>query len=118
MSGCLQAIVEQGPNLPPQLPLLVVCRGHVDEQLVLQQHVDVSGLQATPAALRLACDLVVLRRQVIQHRALVSPPWLQLDREANKVTGETCDLNLEAGDEGGSVTSLGCLSLTFERLSA
>lgn len=115
MSGCLQAIVEQGPNLPPQLPLLVVCRGHVDEQLVLQQHVDVSGLQATPAALRLARDLVVLRRQVIQHRALVSPPWLQLDREANKVTGETCDLNLEEGDKGGNVTSLGCLSLTFER---
>lgn len=104
MSGCLQAIVEQGPDLPPQLPLLVVCRGHVDEQLVLQQHVDVPGLQAAPAALRLACTLVVLWRQVIQHRALVPPPWLQLDSEANKVTGETCDLNLEEGDEEGNVT--------------
>lgn len=103
MSGCLQAVVEQGPNLPPQFPLLVVCRGHVDEQLALQQHVDVSSLQTTPAALRLACDLVVLRRQVIQHRALVSPPRLQLNSEANKVTGETCDLNLEEGDEGEKV---------------
>ena len=79
MSGCLQAAVEQGPNLPPELPLLAVCRGHIDEQFVLQQHVDVSGLQTSPAALRLACGLVVLWRQVIQHSSLVSPPWLQLD---------------------------------------
>lgn len=124
ISGCLQAAVEQGLNLPPQLPLLVVCRGHIDEQLVLQQHVDVSSLQTTPAALRPACGLVVLRRQVIQHRALVSPPRLQLNSEAEEVTGETCDLNLEEGDEGDMVIvpppfkncvllivpSLGCLS--------
>lgn len=98
MSGCLQAVVEQGLNLPPQLPLLAVCRGHVDEQLILQQHVDVSSLQTAPAALRLARGLVVLRRQVIQHGALVSPPRLQLNSEANEVTGETCDLNLEGAE--------------------
>lgn len=100
MSGCLQAVVEERPNLPPQLPLLVVCRGHVDEQLVLQQHVDVPSLQTAPAALRLARGLVVARRQVIQHRALVSPPRLQLDCEANKVTGEARHLDLQEGDSG------------------
>lgn len=98
MSGCLQAVVKERPDLPPQLPLLVVCCGHIDEQLVLQQHVDVSSLQTTPTALRLARDLVVPRRQVIQHRPLVSPPRLQLNSEANKVTGEARHLNLQEGD--------------------
>lgn len=98
MSGCLQAVVKERPNLPPQLPLLVVCGGHIDEQLVLQQHVDVSSLQTTPAALRLARDRVVPRRQVIQHGPLVSPPRLQLNSEANEVTGEARHLNLQGGD--------------------
>lgn len=100
ISGCLQAIVKQGLNLPPQLPLLVVCRRHIDEQLILQQHVDMSSLQATPAALRLARGLVVLRRQVIQDGALVAPSRLQLNSEAKEVTGETCDLNLKERDMG------------------
>lgn len=94
MSGRLQAVVEQGLNLPPQLTVLVVHGGHVDEELALQQHVDVASLQTAPAALRLACGLVKLWRQVIQHGALVSPPRLHLDGEADEVTGETCDLNL------------------------
>lgn len=72
-----------------------MCRGHVDEELVLQQHVDVSSLQTAPAALGLARGLVVLRRQVVQHRALVAPPRLQLDGEADKVAGQTGDLDLE-----------------------
>lgn len=92
--GRLQAVVEQRLNLPPQLPVLVVHRGHVDEELVLQQHVDVPRLQAAPAALRLPRGLVVLWRQVVQHGALVSPPRLQLDGEADEVTGETCHPDL------------------------
>lgn len=99
VSGCLQSVVVPGFNLPPQLPFLAVCCGHIDEQLVLQQHVDVSSLQATPASLSLACSLDILGCQVIKHRALVSPPRLQLDGEAEEVTGETCDLDLEEGDE-------------------
>lgn len=97
MSGCLQAAVGQGLDLPPQLPLLAVSCGHIDEEFILQQHVDVSGLQTTPAARRLAYTLVVLRRKVVQHRALVTPPRLQLNCEANHITSETCDLNLEEG---------------------
>lgn len=102
MSGCLQAAVRQGLDLPPQLPLLVVSRGHIDEEFVLQQHVDVSGLQTTPAARGPARGLAVLWRQVVQHRALVTPPRLQLDREADRITGETCNLNLEE-EEGGLI---------------
>lgn len=95
MSGCLQAAVGQCLDLPPQLPLLIVSSRHVDEELVLQQHVDVSGLQTTPAARCPARGLVVFRCQVIQHRALVTPPRLQLDGEANDIAGETCHLDLE-----------------------
>ena len=87
MSGCFQAVVEQGLNLPPQLPVLTVRRGHVDEELVLQQHVDVSRLQAAPAALRPPRGLAELWRQVVEHGALVSPPRLHLDGEADKVAG-------------------------------
>lgn len=94
MSGCFQAVVEQRLNLPPQLPVLVVRRGHVDEELVLQQHVDVSRLQPAPAALGPPRGFAELWRQVIEHRALVSPPRLHLDGEADKVTGETCHLDL------------------------
>lgn len=96
LPGRLQAAVEQRPDLPPQLALLGVRRGHVDEQLVLQQHVDVSRLQAAPAALRAPRGRVVLRRQVVQHRALVPPPRLQLDGDADALAGEAGDLNLEA----------------------
>lgn len=60
MSGRLQAGVEQGLYLSPQLPILVVRCGHVDEELVLQQHVDMPGLQATPAAHGPTCGLVEL----------------------------------------------------------
>lgn len=103
MSGRLQAVVEQGLNLPPQLPVLVVHGGNVDEELVLQQHVDVASLQTAPAALRLACGLVELWRQVVQHGALVSSPWLHLDGEADEITGETCDLNLGEEEERRNV---------------
>lgn len=102
MPGRLQSVVEQGLDLAPQLAALVVHGGHVDEQLVLQQHVDVTSLQAAPSALRPARHLVELRRQVVQHGALVPPPRLQLDGEAHKVAGETCDLHLvEEESEGG-----------------
>lgn len=94
MSGGFQAVVEQGLNLPPQLPVLVVRCGHVDEELVLQQHVDVPRLQAVPAAVRPPCGLVVLRRQVVEHGALVSAARLQLDGEAEEVAGEACHLDL------------------------
>lgn len=96
MSGCFQAVVEQGLNLPPQLPVLVVRRGHVDEELVLQQHVDVPRFQAAPAALRPPRGLAELWRQVVEHRALVPPPRLHLDGEAHEVTGETCHLDLKS----------------------
>lgn len=67
MSGSLQAAVEHGFNLPPQLSVLAVRRCHIDEQLVLQQHVDVSGFQTVPAALSATCGLVVLWSQVVKH---------------------------------------------------
>lgn len=98
MPWCLQSVVEQGLDLAPQLTILVVDGGHIDEQLVLEQHVDVSSLQAIPAALRAAGRLVELRRQVIQHGALVPPPWLQLNGEADKIAGETCNLHLVGED--------------------
>lgn len=97
----LQSVVEQGLDLASQLPVLVVDGGHIDKQLVLEQHVDVTSLQAAPAALRPACGLVELRRQVIQHGALVPPPWLQLDGEADKITGEARDLHLVGGGKQG-----------------
>lgn len=104
MAGRLQSVVEQGLDLAPQLAVLVVHGGHVDEQLVLQQHVDVTSLQAAPAALCPARRLVELRRQVVQHGALVPPPWLQLDSEAHKVAGEACDLHLVGEEsEGGDI---------------
>lgn len=101
MSGRLQAAVGQSPELPPQLPLLAVRRGHIDEEFILQQHVNVSGFQTTPAAHRPACGLVVLGRQVVQHRALGTPPWFQLDGEADHIAGETRNLNLSTGEEVG-----------------
>lgn len=101
MSGGLQAVVEQGPDLSPQLPVLVVGRGHVEEELVLQQHVDVSRLQAAPAAPRPARGPAELRRQVVQHRALVAPPRLHLDGETQEVAGETGDLDLDTERERG-----------------
>lgn len=98
MSGRLQAVVEQGLDLPPKLPVLVVRRGHVDEELVLQQHVDVPRLQAAPAALRPPRGLAELCRQVVEHGALVSPLRLHLDGEAGEVAGETCHLHLREGE--------------------
>lgn len=94
MPRCLQSVVEQGLDLASQLTVLVVGGGHIDEQLILEQHVDVTSLQAAPAALRPACGRVELRRQVVQHGALVPPPWLQLNGEADKIAGETCNLHL------------------------
>lgn len=101
MPWCLQSIVEQGLDLASKFTFLVVDGGHIDKQLVLEQHVNVTSLQATPAALCPACSPIELRRQVIQYRALVSSPGLQLNGEADKVAGETCNLHLVGEDRRG-----------------
>lgn len=56
----LQSVVEQPLDLASQLTILVVDGGHIDEQLILEQHVDVTSLQAVPAALSLTCGPVEL----------------------------------------------------------
>lgn len=101
VSRRLQSAVQQGSDLTPDLPLLAVLGGHVDEQLVLQQHVDVPGLQAAPAALRPARRQVVFWSQVVQNRAFVPPSGLQLDGETQELRGEACDLHLEGERSGG-----------------
>lgn len=39
-----QAVVQEGPDLPPQLPFGVLHGGDVDEEFILEKHVDVPSL--------------------------------------------------------------------------
>lgn len=98
MAGRVKATVQQGADLPPKLPLLVVCGSDIDEQLILQQHMDMPRLHATPAAV--GAPPRIVGAQVIQHTALVPPSWFHLDGHTHHLAGHAHHLHLEGGEGG------------------
>lgn len=51
--ACQEPTVGQGDDLAPQLSLCPVLGGHVEEELILQQHVHIAGAGAVPHSLSL-----------------------------------------------------------------